>query len=374
MRGWLWIAALVSAATLALLLGSMGGGELFSPTPVLASLSQSPANFPTSLHATRQGKATFYSEENGGFETLTGIPMSDLPCQKCHAKTYADGTTVEAASYEPGCKDCHAQVGDRPSQEVCLGCHSRQGFEIGNFSDVHREMGFECTNCHTQREMHGDGTLYSSMLEPGAMDAKCENCHATLADNDSHNIHGERVDCTACHAQTLTTCYNCHFESQIAGGGKRFFKPPRTGFKLLINREGQVSTATMQTLVYQGKSFVVIAPFGAHTISKEASSACSDCHNNAALQEYAETGRITVTRWNDEEGRLIGPQGVIPVPPDWQGVLQLDFLDYTGDPADPETDATKWIFLKHGADLMQMLFGEPLTDEQMEKLQTSMGR
>jgi hypothetical protein len=374
MRRWLWVVTLGGVAALALLLSSIGGGKLFSPTPALASLAQSPANFETSLHATRQGKATFYSKENGGFETLTNVPMSDLPCQQCHAQTYADGTPVNAAAYEPGCKDCHAQVGDKPSQEVCLGCHSRQGFEIGNFSDVHREMGFECTSCHTQREMHGDRTQYSSMLEPGAMDAKCENCHTTLVDNTYHNIHQENVDCIVCHSQSLTTCYNCHFESEVAGGGKRFFAPPRTDFELLINRNGKVYAATMQTLVYQGKSFVAIAPFGSHTISKEARSACSDCHNNAALQEYAETGKITVTRWDDEEGKLIGPRGIIPLPPDWQEALQFDFLDYTGDPANPETDATKWIFLKHGADLMQMLFSEPLTDEQMEKLKTSMGQ
>jgi hypothetical protein len=43
-------------------------------------------------------------------------------------------------------------------------------------------------------------------------------------------------------------------------------------------------------------------------------------------------------------------------------------VDYKGDPKDPQTDPTKWVFLKSGADLMQMLYAEPLTEEQLKKL------
>lgn len=369
MRRLSLIVAFGCSLLLALVMLGYFGGERPSSTGVALAGAPSPAEtFPTSLHATRQGKATWYGKENGGFETLTEVPMANLPCQKCHASTYADGTEVDPATYQPGCADCHATPGDKPKDETCLGCHSRQGLEMKSFSDVHREMGFGCTTCHSKREMHGDGHRYASMLEPGAMDTECENCHTSLPSNAAHSIHQEKVDCTACHSQSVISCYNCHFESMVQGRTKRFFKPPMTGFELLVgDTEGKVHAANMQSLVYDGKTFVAIAPYSAHTITKEARR-CSDCHDNAALQEYNKTGKITVAQWDAEQGKLSGPQGVIPVPPDWQEALQFDFLDYTGDPTSGETDPEAWVFLKHGADLMQMLYGEPLTEEQMEKL------
>lgn len=367
---WLFlIAAFGCSVLLALVMLGYFGGERSSATGVVLAQATTPMDtFSTSLHGTRQGKATWYSKENGGFETLTDVPMTDLPCQKCHASTYADGTGVDPATYQPGCADCHATPGDKPKDETCLGCHSRQGLEMQSFSDVHREMGFGCTTCHSSREMHGDGHQYASMLEPGAMDTKCENCHTGLVSNAAHSIHQGKVDCTACHSQSVISCYNCHFESMVQGHVKRFLKPPMADFELLVrDTEGKVHAANMQSLIYGGKTFVAIAPFTAHTITKKARG-CSDCHDNAALKEYKETGKITVARWDADQGKLIGPQGVIPVPPDWQEALQFDFLDYTGDPTAAETDPEAWVFLKHGADLMQMLYGEPLTEEQMQKL------
>lgn len=178
------------------------------------------ADFSTSLHATREGKATWYSAENGGFEALTGIPMTDLPCQQCHAATFANGDPVDPEAYEPGCNDCHdfAGKGSTVEQQTCLGCHSRQGAEINLsnnpnlgplFSDVHRDRGMVCTDCHTQKEMHGDGNQYSSMLEPGATEAYCTNegCHnvENLDDSPEHAQHLDDITCSACHAKTVVS-------------------------------------------------------------------------------------------------------------------------------------------------------------------------
>jgi len=67
-------------------------------------------------------------------------------------------------------------------------------------SDVHRDAGMVCWDCHSQADIHGDGTTYQSMMEPGAMDAACENCHTELpAAHAGYNPHGDRLDCTACH-------------------------------------------------------------------------------------------------------------------------------------------------------------------------------
>ena len=54
---------------------------------VLPSLGQ----FETSLHKTRKGKPTWYDQENGGFETLTNVPIEDLGCVECHDAVDANG-------------------------------------------------------------------------------------------------------------------------------------------------------------------------------------------------------------------------------------------------------------------------------------------
>ncbi|MCS6936084.1 MAG: hypothetical protein RMJ96_03090 [Candidatus Bipolaricaulota bacterium] len=342
--------------------------------PAMKSLAQGdPAKtFPTSLHATREGKRTWYRKENGGFEVITGIPIEKVGCLSCHPGTYADGSKVDPATYKPDCKDCHAKLeGGRPTekvkQETCLKCHRRQGFEIANYPDVHRAKGMDCMACHTSADVHGDGTPYKSWLEPGAVKAACEDCHKQVSPNVSHAVHNKTVHCTSCHSQTVISCYNCHFESEVAAGIKRNYGVMRD-FSLLLKRKGEgdkVYSATLMTLTYQGKSFVALAPYRAHTVTKQGK-ACMECHRSPAIQEYDRTGKITISKWDGS--KLVFTKGVIPVPPDWQKAFQLDFVNYTGDPAKPETDPAKWVFLKSGADLMQMLYAEPLTREQIEKL------
>jgi len=347
---------------------------------LLAGFAQAPStvkDFPTSLHYTRQGKVTAYSAKNGGAELITGIPIEQTGCLRCHPNTYADGAAVDLATYEPSCFDCHKSYGDTPSDEICLKCHGRQKLEIMKlkYSDVHRDAGMACVDCHTSREMHGDGTVYASFLEPGAMDVRCEGCHLEGKApqppvNPSHSIHIEKVDCVACHAQTVVTCFNCHFESLAQAHVKRHYGPIRE-YMLLLNRKladgrTKVWAGTFMAITYKDKTFYALAPFRSHTIQKHGRE-CGECHNNAAIRQYKETGKLVLTRWDPEQKKVIMPQGVIPVPPDWQEAFLIDFVTYEGDLAAP-TDPTKWELLKHGADVMQLYYAEPLTEEQMEKL------
>ena len=338
-----------------------------TPTDVLSATD----TFPTSLHATRPGKDFWYKTANGGFESLTGVPMSTLPCEGCHNSTARpDGSVIEASTYVPSCADCHILPGaDTVAQETCIGCHSRQG-NAHQFEDFHRDtLGFTCMSCHSLREMHGDGNSYDAMWSEGAIDTKCENCHTTLASNTYHDTHAETVDCSGCHTLTVVTCNNCHLESMVEGKVKRFYSPPATGFQYLVRKKstGKVTTGSMQSLTYEGNSFYAIGPFQGHTIVKNAK-VCGDCHGNAAVTQYFNDGEITVTEWDDVAGTLNGPTGVIPVPPDWATAFQLDFVDYLGDPTSGVTDPDAWVFLKHGADGTQMMFADPLTAEQMNKL------
>ena len=75
---------------------------------VLPSFAQ--GNFGTSLHKTRNGKPTWYNSENGGFETLTNVPVEELGCVECHDANDANGDPYPATGYTPDCNDCHEDV------------------------------------------------------------------------------------------------------------------------------------------------------------------------------------------------------------------------------------------------------------------------
>jgi len=58
--------------------------------------------------------------------------------------------------------------------------------------------------------------------------------------------------------------------------------------------------------------------------------------------------------------------GVILIPPDYQTSMNFAFVQCVSSCDNPET--AQWEFLKDGTDAVQMLYAQPLTQEQMEKL------
>lgn len=316
--------------------------------------------FATSLHATGQGKKTFYNvSPNGGFEHYTGIAYETLACKGCH----------EPAS-TGGCLACHdtenpqlgAQV-DATAEGVCGNCHGRQKAEVGKgYGDVHRDAGMGCMDCHTLGDVHGDGTQYASMLEDGAIDAKCSNCHNSVSSNSYHDMHSSTVDCTACHTQSVVTCYNCHFETEVELHTKKAYTQVKD-WLFLINRNGKVHTANFQSVTHDGDAMVGMGPFYAHTVSRNARTGCSDCHGNESVTDWFDDDVIDVVVWDGAAGALTFRKGVIPVPPNYaSGGMRFDFVDLD------QPGGSVWSFLKTGADRIQLLYGTPLTAEQMNKL------
>jgi hypothetical protein len=321
-----------------------------------------------SLHGTRQGMKTWYSAENGGFESLTGVAYDALQCAGCHRPE--DSTWAGAR-----CTDCHEKNNPEVSDDTCLKCHSRQAAEINqhHLTDVHRDAGMTCKDCHLSGDLHGNGEKHDSMLEPGAVGAACRDCHKIVSGNTYHRLHKDTVDCSACHTQTVLACYNCHFDSEVQGKGKIAYGQFKN-WKFLMNRNGKVVPGTVQTLKYgslaQGtdKTFAAIAPYYSHSVTKKAVD-CDDCHDSAAIQEYDRTGRIRAVQWNPDTAKLEHAEGILPVPPDYADSLRFDFVDWDGVSRNPQGNPV-WTFLRSGADRVQMIYayGTPLTREQMEKL------
>ena len=333
------------------------------------------SDYSTSLHATRAGKAYWYDQ---GFKLLTGVDIGDIGCAACHGPTDADGNIYDT-SYQPGCVDCHPS-GDFSRaalrEQQCLGCHGRQAAEIAaGFEDEHRKAGLKCWDCHRSGEMHGDGTVRQSMFDPGAVVTDCVDCHTQLpADHASNDPHGGKLHCDACHAGTVISCYNCHFESQVDAHVKRP-KQMISGFVLLLNREkdGKVGTGSFQSLTYKGKSFVAFGPYHGHTITR-AGRRCTACHvnlggQNEAIDSYNNhEGRIPFARWNTADSTLQWMKGVIPMPADYFANFKLDFLTYDGATSDPVGPGKNWSLVSGEWDGQHMLFATPLSYEQMGKL------
>ncbi|NIV98550.1 hypothetical protein GWN26_05150, partial [Candidatus Saccharibacteria bacterium] len=353
-----------------------------------ALLAQS--NFNTSLHKTRLGKNYWYGADTSitgapapGFESLVNVPIDNLGCVLCHP---ADNLNANGDPYPtpyPGadCVDCHATAspGMPVTEDDCMGCHGRQAKEIAlGYSDVHRTAAtpLKCWDCHPKEELHGDdGIMYNSMLEPGAIQADCQSCHDPLPSGHSqYDPHGGALHCDACHAQTVISCYNCHFESQIQAHIKRA-KQPIHDFVILVNRakDGKVGTATFQSLTHQGNAWAAFAPFHSHTITRQGRG-CTDCHANmggsiAAIDDYNADGVINFATWNTSDSTLSWLHGVVPFPEDYQSSFKMEFITYNSDPSDPPGPSKNWSPIgKNTWDGHQLFFATPLTSEQMQKL------
>ena len=343
------------------------------------------ANWNTSLHKNRTGKNYWYGTATGGFEQFTGVPIADIKCTECHGPTDADGNAY-TGPYAPACVDCHPSNSafNKDSIEVdqCLGCHSRQKTEATTlgYTDVHRTAGVKCWDCHTANDMHGGPVQVQSMLEPGGIEVDCEDCHTTqggtLPDHTAYDPHGGKIHCLSCHAKTVISCYNCHFESQVATPPIKRHKQPIHGFIILANREkdNTIYPMSFQSLTYQGTAFVAFAPFTSHTVDSTGR-ACGDCHANIggsieAIQQYNATGEITFATWNDSDSTLSYLKGIVPMPEDYKRSWKMDFLTYTGDVSNPMSGADKrWAKIgKDTWDGHQMFFATPLSRVQMAKL------
>ncbi len=325
---------------------------LLLPWPV--SSDETEDCFKTSLHHTTHGMARWYDAKDG-FSAVTGVPYKDLGCKNCHVSS---------------CNCCHLDKKDGAyfysidqarKSETCLKCHSREQATLGmdkerNTLGVHIKAGMQCADCHSARELHGDGTKYESMRQPGAMDTECSNCHDPKQ-SQAHTVHKDKLHCTACHVQNSMTCFNCHFgvlkETQskpksMAGKAKDFL--------LLVKYQGKVTSGTMQTLVAPDNyPFVTYVPYFTHSISQKGKD-CEECHATEAVKILAE-GREFVPGIV-KDGKLEFYKGVIPVVPDQ---LKWPYL---------EKKDGKWTeFKPTSKPLIQLgVYAEPLTLEEVKKM------
>jgi hypothetical protein len=246
-------------------------------------------------------------------------------------------------------------------QATCLRCHAREASimkidKAQGHDDVHFLAGMECMSCHSGRDMHGDGTEYASMKQIGAVSPTCEACHATIGQTLAHTVHAGKLDCESCHVRQVASCTNCHFETLVKTGKR--VAVPVSGWLFLMNYNGKVTSANMQTFVAAGdKTFLMFAPQFSHSVMKMRRP-CEDCHATEAVSQ-AQAKRVKLLWLAD--GQVQQVEGVIPVATGAK--YDLVFQNYQdgtwtviGDPGEPP--------------IHYAAYGEPLTDAQLAALAT----
>jgi len=241
-------------------------------------------NFSTSLHYTvrgmqaewEKGAAGHFGFDMDAFYAKGNCSKCHVAtCEKCHEGGHGAEITIDT------CDQCHLKkqagfVGDTPAHKG-----------TGPNADIHYEMGLICIDCHTAEEMHGTGVEYSTMLE--AVTTECEDCHESPGkvvkdmpvtqyspDTPSHKIHGEKLDCTACHSGWTPTCTNCHIDIE---------NPPGTAtavtdeFYLAKGVDGKIKPFLRIHCIYDNETHTGWAEWFPHTTTKEAKD-CAFCHEN----------------------------------------------------------------------------------------------
>jgi hypothetical protein len=229
---------------------------------------------------------------------------------------------------------------------------------------VHMKAGMQCADCHSAREVHGDGNAYESMRAPGAMDASCTNCHAqdsedypAIPQTASHMVHNDKLDCTACHVENSMTCYNCHFgEFKKTGEKPKSMVSKAKDFMLLVKYDGKITSGTIQTLVgVDDYPFVAYVPYFTHSVTKEGRK-CESCHGTKTLQAMAKGETFSPVTFKD--GKLSFYDGVIPAVPDKLSWTYLKKKDDNWVPFDPPAKP-----------MVQMaVYSEPLSEQDLQMM------
>jgi hypothetical protein len=178
-----------------------------------------------SLHEQGWGqKANVYGRAGvNSFEALTEEMKKgyDKNCAKCHA-TCGDCHVNRPLAGGGGLYQNHKFTRTPNMRDNCVACHVSRGghayFGIasGTVPDVHlTKAGFDCMDCHSKNEIHGDGNVYDQRYKM-AMLPKCTNCHADLAtSNQYHVMHLSTFNCNTCHSQDYNNCGSCHIGSEV---------------------------------------------------------------------------------------------------------------------------------------------------------------
>jgi hypothetical protein len=251
-------------------------------------------------------------------------------CSRCHIGT--SNTDSYSAAHASGCAACHFPWNDTatyeggnksmqgkaghsashamaalPDTQVCARCHSRsgriaysyQGLYDGNNSlvptlrgeagpvmasgarnlvhiapDVHFAAGMECIDCHTSRDVMGDGFQYQNMYLQ--TEVACEDCHGSATSVPRYRVITRENDETFRESRS-------------------YKRPVQSGMQMIQTSKGRSYSNVFHengAIWLQGKRSgklhrsKVITGTPEHTIAGHGRLECYSCHSRTSVQCY----------------------------------------------------------------------------------------
>lgn len=264
-----------------------------------------------------------------GLDNLSGELYRKF-CSRCHVG--AENGDAFSASHASGCAACHFPYnneaiydgGDKtvkgkspysashrleplPDNGVCSRCHSRsgriafsyQGLYDGNNSlvptkngmpgpvmasgdrnlthiapDIHFAAGMDCIDCHTSREVMGDGYHYRNMYNQ--VEIGCEDCHGTPTTPPRHRPVNRENDSALRESRSYKMRMRPGMEMVLTSRGLPYSNVWHHGGKvyLLGKRSGKI---------HESK---VITGTPEHSIFGHERLECHSCHSKTVVQCY----------------------------------------------------------------------------------------
>ncbi len=277
-------------------------------------------------------------DSSGEPRTLTPVAeLDDLAgelyrkfCSLCHVGR--ETNEIWAGSHGSGCASCHFpynnnatyQGGDKtvkgewpysdthrlealPENEVCQRCHNRsgrialsyQGLNDGNNGlvptkkgmpgprllgglrnmtaitpDIHYAKGMDCIDCHTSRDIMGDGYAYGNMYQQ--TEICCEDCHGSPREEPRHKPVKQE------NAEPVRESRN--YQHQVLMGDEMVLTSKGRFYSNVFFENGKVRVIGKR----DGKSHEskVITNTPEHTIAGHERLECYACHSRAVPQCY----------------------------------------------------------------------------------------
>ncbi len=140
--------------------------------------------------------------------------------------------------------------------------------------DIHFEKGMDCIDCHTSRDVMGDGYAYENMYQQ--TEIRCEDCHGSATERPGTEAIGREND------ETLRE-------------SARYPRPMRQGDAMVLTAKGRKYS---NVFVRDGKVWVqgkrsgklheskVITGTPEHTIAGHQRMECYACHSRTVVQCY----------------------------------------------------------------------------------------
>jgi hypothetical protein len=251
-------------------------------------------------------------------------------CALCHVG--AEPTRAFGSSHASGCAACHFPFNDNatylggdptvrgkrgysdnhamsalPENRACLRCHNRSGriafsytgLSDGNASqvptlnggpgprmtsggrslaaimpDIHFARGMDCIDCHTSRDVMGDGYAYPNLYRQ--VEVRCEDCHGGATTLPRYRDVVRENEEPVRESRNYPVKARPGMRMIVTGKGRSYSNVFVSGRKILV--QGKRSGKLHESRVITGTP--------AHTVVGHERMACHACHSRTVIQCY----------------------------------------------------------------------------------------